>query len=357
MALSRDKQIIVALVLLGGLGFAVYAQQKKDAKVGVETISSAELPSVNGSDDLDKFEITNGEKGQIVLEKKDDKWWVTKPVSALANQTNLKQLIDNMKEIKATELVASNVTDDIKKGYDLDAAKAVHVVAYKAGDKKVDDSFGKSGSRGEMMMVEGKNNIYSASGYAAYMYNREVKAWRDTEIFKFDDGTVDNITVQNSHGVFSFTKASDKWVGTLQGKPIERFDEDKPKSLLGTFKNFNAEDFGDGKSAADTGLDKPDATLTISLKDNAGKFVLHVGKVSSGSSHFAQKDGSETTFVIGATASDWTTTDVSKFQKALDAGAPKTDAAAAPPAMPPGMGRPGMPPGMGRPGMPPGHPH
>src|ERR1700722_7104225 len=163
MAFSRDKQIIVALVVLGGLGFAVYAQQKKDANVGVETISSAELPSVGSSDDLDKFEITNGKKGQVVLEKKDDKWWVTKPVNALANQTNMKQLMDNLKEIKATELVATNVNDEIKKGYDLDPSKAVHVVAYKAGDKKLDDTFGKSGSRGEMMMVEGKSNVYSVS--------------------------------------------------------------------------------------------------------------------------------------------------------------------------------------------------
>jgi hypothetical protein len=344
MAFTRDKQIIVALVVLGGLGVAVYAQQKKDAKVGVETISSAELPTVNGTDDLDKFSITNGDKGEVVLEKKDDKWWVTKPVNALANQSNLKQLIDNLKEIKATELVASNANDDMKKSYDLDPSKAVHVVGFKAGDKKVDDYFGKSGSRGEMMMVEGKNNIYSASGFAVYMYNREVKGWRDTEIFKFDDANADSITVDNSHGAFSFTKANDKWAGTFKGKPIENFDPDKPKNLLTSFKNLNAEDFGEGKTAADTGLDKPEATVTISLKDNAGKYVLKVGKVSTGNSHYAQKDGSETTFVIGTMPSDWATTDVAKFQKSPDAGAAKT-AAATPPKMP------------GMPGMPPGHPH
>jgi hypothetical protein len=352
MALSRDKQILIAVVVLGGLGAAVYVQQKKDAKVGVESISAVELPTIGGSEDLDKFEITNGEKGQVVLEKKDDKWWVTKPVNALANSANVKQLIDNLKELKTTEVVANNATDDVKKSYELDAGKAVHIVGYKAGDKKVDDYFGKSGSRGEMMMVEGKNNVYSATGYAVYMYNREVKGWRDTEIFKFDDATANTATVDNAHGLFSFTKGTDKWVGTFKGKPIERYDEDKVKSLLTTFKALNAEDFADGKSASDTGLDKPEATVTITLKDNAGTFVLHVGKVSSGTSRYAEKDGSSTIFIIGSTPSDYATTDVGKFQKALDGGASKPDAA--PPAAM--AGRPGMPGMPGRPGMPPGHP-
>jgi hypothetical protein len=341
MALSRDKQLIIAVIVLGGLGAAVFYQQKRDAKVGVETISSAQLPGVSGSEDLDKFEITNGEKGQVVLEKKDDKWWVTKPVNALANQTNMKQMLDNLKELKATELVASDVGDDVKKSYDLDPSKAIHVVGYKAGDKKVDEYFGKTGGRGEMVMIEGKPNVYAASGYAVYMYNRDVKGWRDTEIFKFDDATANTVTVDNTHGLFSFTKAGDKWVGTLKGKPIENFDDDKVHALLANFKALNAEDFADGKPPSDTGLDKPDSTVTITLKDNAGKFVLHVGKVVTGTTRYAQKDGSDTIYVIGNMASDYSTTDVPKFQKSADGGAGKVDAAA--PVAP-------------RPGMPPGHP-
>jgi hypothetical protein len=266
MAFSRDKQIVVAVVVLGALGAAVYFQQKKDSRIGVAPVASSELPTVSGTDDLDKFEIQNGEKGQVVLEKKDDKWWVTKPVTAIANQSNLKQLIDNLKEVKVTEVVASNVGDDIKKSYELDPSKAVHVVGYKLGDKKVDDWFGKSGSRGEMMMVEGKSDVYSVSGFAVYMYNREVKAWRDNEIFKFDEATANTITIDNTHGLFSFTKADDKWKGTWKGQPIERYDEDKPKTMLMAFKALNAEDFGDGKGPFDTGLDKPEATSSTSAR-------------------------------------------------------------------------------------------
>jgi hypothetical protein len=341
MALSRDKQILVAVVVLAGLGAAVYFQQKKDAKIGVETISSAQLPAIAGSEDLDKFEITNGDKGQVVLEKKDDKWMVTKPLSALGNQTNIKQLIDNLKELKVTDLVAANVTDDLKKTYELDPSKALHLVGYKAGEKKVDDYFGKSGGRGEMMMIEGQPNIYSATGYAVYMYNRDLKGWRDTEILKFDDATANTIAIDNTHGLISFTKANDNWVGTFKGQPIDRFDPDKVKAVLMNYKSLNAEDFGEGKSPVETGLDKPEGTITITLKDNAGRFVVHVGKVATGTSHYAMKDGSDVVYVIGTMPSEFVTSDIGKFQKALDGGT-----TAAPEAGP-------MPP---RPHLPPGHP-
>ena len=39
-----------------------------------------------------------------------------------------------------------------------------------------------------MMMTGDNPAIYAAKGYSSYLYAREVKAWRDTEIFKFEDG-------------------------------------------------------------------------------------------------------------------------------------------------------------------------
>jgi len=348
MATSRDKQIGVALVVLAGLGAAVYFQQKKDAQVGTTAKAAADLPTIAGTEDLDKIVITNADKGVFELAKDGDKWWLNKPVHALANQSNVKQLIDNLKEIKATEVVATTATDDLKASYDLVPAKAVRVVGWKGAETKVDDTFGKSGSRGQMVMAEGKPGIYAAKGFSVYLYNREQKGWRDTEIFKFDDSSAANVTLQNKNGDFSFTKG-DLWAGTFKGKPLEKFDSSKVSTLLTAYKNLMADDFADGKSPSETGLDQPEATVSISLKDGAGKYVLKVGKTSTGSARYAQKDGDSTIVTIASGAADWATADLAKFQKAPDAGAASSATASAKP--PPGMpGRPGMP------GMPPGHP-
>jgi hypothetical protein len=342
---DRSTKLWVGVIVLAGLAGAVYFQAKRDAKVGIAQTSSADLPEIKVPEDIDKITITNADKGEIVLEKKGDNWMLSKPLEALANQANVKSLIDNMKDLKAKEVIIAAPNDELLKDYQFDAAHAVKVVAFKGGEKKLDASFGKSGARGQMAQIDGKKEIFSVGGYSSYLYARDLKAWRNTEVFKFDDTAVSNFTIENAKASMSFTKGEgDKWAATNKGQPIARLNEEKIKDVLRTFKMLNAEDFGDGKAADATGLDAPEGTVTINLKDNAGKYVLKVGKTSTGTSRFAQKEGSDTIFVIGGYSTDWAVAEPAKFQKLADGGVEK------PETPPPGMG--GMPPGMG--GMPPG---
>lgn len=350
--MNRSTQIWVGVVVLAVLAGAVYKVSKDDATKGTATTTSADLPDLKSPDDVDKISITNADKGEVVLEKKgtdkDAKWEVTKPVKAPANQANVKSLLDNLKELKAKEVISAAPSDDQKKEFQFDKDKAVHVVVYKGSDKKLDASFGKSGARGQMAMIEGKPSIYGVTGYSSYLYAREVKGWRDTEILKFDDANATSMTIEGKHGTLSFTKG-DKWGGSFKDKPIADFDEEKVKDAIRAFKALNAEDFGDGKSPADTGLAEPEGKVTINLKDNAGKYVLKVGKTSTGTSRYAQKEGDETIFVIPQFSADWALADQVKFQKPKDAGAGDAGKKDGPtpmniPGMPPGMQ---MPPGMG----------
>ena len=332
MAISRTNLIIAGVVVLGALSFGVYRQAKKDQQLG--SAESAALPEVKGTDDVDKIEITNGDKPTITLQKAGDKWMVL-PVNAPANQTSVKSMLDNIKELKTTEVVSSKPDDDVKKSYNLDAAHAVRVVGYKGADKKFSDLFGKSGGRGEMVMVGDNPAIYAASGYASYLYTRDVADWRDKDIFKFDDTNVSSLLIENKNGKFSFTKG-DKWAGTLNGHPIPEFDDSKVADAVRAFKALTAEGFADAtKTTADTGLDKPEGIVTIALKDNAGTYTLKVGSTSSGSSHFAVKEGDTTIVTVNPNVSSFALADAAKFQKASDAGAPKGDAGAKGPAKAP----------------------
>ena len=76
------------------------------------------------------------------------------------------------------------------------------------------------------------------------------------------------------------------------------------------------------KSAAEAGLAPPEATISVSLKDGAGTYTLLVGGVSTGTSHFAEKEGDPTIVTVGANASGWALADQAKFAKTADAGAP-----------------------------------
>ncbi len=329
--MSSSTKLYVGVVVLAGLGGAIYMAQKKDKEIGNASTTAADLPEIKAPDDIDKVEILNADKTDIVLEKQGDKWAMTKPVAAPANQANVDSIVKNLKELKAKEVIAPAPTDDSKKDYDFVKEKMVHVIASKGADTKTDLTFGASGARGQMAMVAGKPAIYAITGYSSYLYTRDVKGFRETDIFKFDDANANQLTIdKGANGVLSFTKDGDVWAGTFKGKPIDSFDPDKVKDAVRAFKNLTADDFGDGKTTAETGLDEPVSKVTIQLKDGAGNYAFRVGNTATGSNHYAKREDTPVIYVLPQYTSDWATAEVTKFQKSADAGAPKAGDAGAP---------------------------
>jgi hypothetical protein len=335
--MSREKLIIAGVVVLALLGGLVYKQAKTDADLGQpQAAMSTDTPTVAAPDDVDKISITNGDKGEVVLEKVPDPkgapvdggpafmWMVTKPVKAEANQQTANDIVANLKDLKVDSRINLKLDDDVRKDKQLDAVHATHVVAYKGADKKIDESFGKSGPAGQLMVATDKpDSVWAVKGFSAYLYTKEAKDFRKKELLHFDDANATQVTVANSHGTLSFTKGdSGKWAGTANGKPIARFEEEKVKDMLRAFKTLNAEDFGDGKSLAETGLDKPESTVTVHLKDDAPSSVLLVGGVSTGTNRWVKRADDDTIYQITSYASDWATSDSAKYQSAADAGAP-----------------------------------
>ncbi|MFO0760682.1 MAG: DUF4340 domain-containing protein [Byssovorax sp.] len=363
--MKTDQQIYIALAILAlGAGGLYLTQKNKaaDQSSHSATAASADLPSISvGKDDVEKItklELASPSKDdktklvKVTLEKKGDNWEVTAPVSAKANAANVRSLLDNLKDLKVKESIDKSASSYAQ--YDLSDDKAVHLVAYKGADKTADLYFGKSGSRGQMARVGGKDGVYTTSGYSSYLYAREVKNWRETSILKFEDANAIQVEVTNKNGAFSFSKNGEKWSGSFTKrdkdgkldkpeKDWKGFDEGKVKDLLRAYKTLTAEDFGEEKDMADSGLGQAEengGVIHIKLKDNAGDLTIKVGKTQKGTSHWAQKDGDPVLYVISSWTADWATAAPSKFEKSADDKKGKPPGGA-----PPGM--PGMPPGMG----------
>jgi hypothetical protein len=335
MAMSRDKLIIIGAVVLGLLGVLVYRQMKQDESLGAAPAIAVQFPSVNAPDDIDKISVTNGEKPEIVLERVPDpkgtatdagpatQWVLTKPLHAEAGQQAVKDLVANLKDIKVESQVNLRLDDEVRKEKQLDSAHALHLIAWKDGDKKVDEFFGKSGAAGQLVVVADKPDVvWAAKGYSSYLYAKEPKDFRDKEILHFDDASIGSVTLVNSHGTLAFTKVDGKWTGLLGKKPIERLDQEKVKDMLRAYKSLSADDFGDGKSLAETGLDKPDAQATFQAKgDEPQTYGIWLGKVSNGTDRWAKRAEDDAVFQITSYAADWLTADTAKYQAPLDGGA------------------------------------
>lgn len=342
--MKTEHKIYAGLGILAALGGGLWMtsqEKKKQVEKHSVTAASADMPKISvpkdDADKVTKVELTTVDKDdktkktKVTLEKKGDDWQVTSPVVAKANAANVKSLVDNLKDLKVKEVI--DRTAGSYDQYELTDEKAVHVVAYKGDAKAVDLYFGKSGSRGQMARVGGKDGVYTTGGYSSYLYTRDVKNWRETSILKFEDANAIQIEVTNKSGLFSFSKNGDTWSGSRTSRDKEgkldkpekdwkKFDEAKVKDLLRAYKGLNAEDFGDvAKDKAGSGVDDAateGGVVHIKLKDNAGDLTIKVGKVQKGTSRWAWKEGGDTLYAISSWSADWATAAQSKFEKSDD---------------------------------------
>jgi hypothetical protein len=355
MAMNTETKLYVALGVLGVLGGGLYLQNKKEAEhTASHTLSgqAAALPKLEIKDDdikaIDKIVLNKaGEDGgapvDIELTKSGEDWKLTRPVEAKANQANVKSLLENLKTLKVSEQIDATTASYAKYGVADD--KGLHAVFSKGTGVVLDARFGENGGRGQMTRIAGKDGVYAVKGYSSYLYARDAKGWRDLTLFKFEEGDVTAATIQNEHGKFSFTKDGETWKGKLEkpkgaAEAIKDFDDAKVKDFVRAYKALNADGFAEkGKTLSDVGLEKPVATIQLTLKDGAKRDV-NVGANAEGSSRWVKVSGSDDIWSISSWAADWAMAEEKKFQKekAKDKDKDKKpDATSMGGGMPPGM--------------------
>jgi hypothetical protein len=344
---QMDIKLYVAVGVLAGLGGLIYfAKKEKKAEEERYTLQGqeAQLPKITISEDdikgIDKIALVKaGEDGgagtDVELTKQGEDWKVVKPLEASANQPNVKSVLDNLKTLKVVEMIDSGKSSYSK--FKVGDNQGLHAT-FKKGDKVVLDAwFGENGGRGQMTRVAGKDGVFAVKGYSSYLYERDLKGWRDTTVFKFEDTTATAVNIDNEHGSFAFTKDGDKWKGKFKDKDIDRYDDTKVGDLLRAYKALNADGFAEKtKTASDLGLEKPSATLVITLNDGA-KREVKVGATAEGTSRWVQASGVSEFVSISSWAAEWALAEPKKFQKPeepKDGGAPASTDGGAKPAKP-----------------------
>lgn len=334
--MTPDTKLYVAVGALVVLGGAYYLQTQKRAEEAAEhsyAAKAADLPQIKVTDDdikkIDKVVIeTPAQEGDDDKEKKEaqkhvlvkdgEEWKLEEPVKALANKGNVESLLKNLKSLKVKELITKDPKEFEK--YELTDKQALHAVFYKGKDPAYEFWFGERGGIGQMTRIKGKEGGYALDGYSSYLYERDTKGWRDLTIFKFDEKKVKTVDLENENGSFAFVKEGDSWKGKYQKAKlappaaIKDFDPKKVDDLLRAYKALNANEFGDGKQLSDVGLEEPLGKLVITLDDGAKRELL-VGSNAEGTSRWVKKPDSEQIFSISSWAGDWTTAELSKFQK------------------------------------------
>lgn len=325
---------LVVLALAGGY-FATRQSKEKDAQAHSAS-ATKELPKLGvakeKADKITKLVVKSKDHEEVVIEKKGDAWRLTKPLDAAASASSIDSVVKNLEKLELTTVISANADDKTFEKYELDDKQGTHVQAFAGEEKLLDATFGKSGTRGQLARIAGVGSVFAAQGYSSYLYAKEVKNWRDTDVLKFEDANVVGVEIENKTGRFSFTKNADKWAGSFYARDAkkgsiaekaakwERFDEAKVKDLLTAYKNLKASDFA--KEGADTGLDnatEEGGLLRVRFKDGNGDFQVKVGKKQDGDNRYLVKEaGDGTVYVVSSWSAGWAVGDVEKFSKSDD---------------------------------------
>lgn len=368
---SKMTQIYVGLGLCAVLGGLYYMQTKKEKATtnsSATTASSTSVPQIKVvPEEVDRLVIKAKDKPEVVLEKKGTEWTMVQPVAgAKIVKATVDEVLNGLKAMTFKDSIAKG--QDKYAGYDLIDGKGIHVVASKGGGAVADVWFGSSAGRGQLARIANDEAVYVVGGAFAYTFDKGPKEFRDKKVWDLAKDNVTAVEVKDAKGALVFTKNAapapaapgadaaptdasapttgdagadagppPAWTGTFNGAPIAGLEIPKIDDLLNAFAmggTLNADDFGDGKSDAETGLAGPDATtITFRLKDG-GVATVTLGK-SDGAMRFARKQGDTTVFLLGAGPAAWAEVGLDKFAPpppAGDAGVGEAGAAAPAPA-------------------------
>jgi hypothetical protein len=332
--MKTEQKLAVSGALLVALCGGYYVmRQGKDKDAQAHTVTAAkDLPKIGVAKDkaakATKLVVKSKDKEEVVLEKKGEHWRLSKPLDAAAQDSNVTSILDSLEKLELTTQIAGDADDKTLEKYELDDKNATHVQVYAGEDKLVDMLFGKSGSRGQTARKAGEKTVYAAKGYQSFLFQKETKNWRDTDVVKFEDANVVAVEVENKNGKFSFTKNGEKWGGSFYERDAkkglaekaakwERFDEAKVKDLLIAYKQLKAVDFAKDKD--DTGIDKAaeeGGVIRVKMKDGNGDFTVKVGKKQENDNRFLVKEGGDgTVYVVSSWSANWAVADKEKFSK------------------------------------------
>ena len=226
-----------------------------------------------------KLEVKRQGQPDLVVEKRDGEWHLTSPIQGLADEDEVMRMVKAVAELKP---------DSSRKGVDLAAddfgLKEADLVAtiYYGGDKQAQVSLGKETPIGasRFAKIEGRDKLYIVPASVRTTLSGEPDRLRQKTVAKFEADDVQSVRLEHGGEVIAAARSGEgeglKWRLT---EPLKTGgDEWNIKQLINKIKDMRAEGFVDEQHTdAEMGLDKPQVTLALSMKDGKSLTVT-VGK-------------------------------------------------------------------------------
>ena len=254
-----------------------------------------------GEGKSDTLEVTKDGK-KTVIKREGAGFKVTEPVPYPADADAAKQAFEAVEKLE----FGSIVTDQKSKHDEYEVGAKSPRVVVKKGDKVLADfRVGKMANNQTLVRKEGNDQVWQAVGSIKWQLDKDSAGFRDKSITTFDQNDAERLEVVSSTGgkiVLAKAAKTDAgaggdWKVTETTAKVEPFDKSVPGDLVSALYSFKANDFADGVSPADSGLDAPALTVTVGLKGDKKQTVM-IGKKKGEEDFFVKKADSPQVFLV-----------------------------------------------------------
>ncbi|MEA3404040.1 MAG: DUF4340 domain-containing protein [Armatimonadota bacterium] len=223
--------------------------------------------------DVTSLRVERKDEKPIVIERRDDRWFITSPIQALADTDDAKRMIKAVAELKEQSSRTGLNLDDEQ--YGLKDPPLVAVLTY-GGGKTARVEVGEETAVGSSRYARIGGDLAGDSD-TLYIVGATVRTtlWKDaTEIREKQVVLLEPEDVQRvelAHGEEQIVlaraepEADVKW---WMRKPLQvAADEFNVKQLVRSLGDMRAEDFLEAEAEVDPGFDKPQARMGLRLQE------------------------------------------------------------------------------------------
>jgi len=266
-------------------------------------VSRTRTPVQRGSEYFVKFDSATVHKIEVkydtmdvVLEKRGDQWWVTKPMEYPANPTFGADMAGKVADLKIENLITEQPA---KQGmFDVTDSAGTAVTVYDDAKPPITLVMGKidEGYRHTYMRLADSNKIYLIKGVYKSYFTRNVKDWRDKTIAKYNADDFRGFVLEYPDKKMELTLQDSVWIARIGS---EQFVAKKNivDRLVNMAHNVQCFDFVDVLDASKFDFSKP--AFILRATTTAGDFTLKLlPENKEANKYLVEKDGVPTHFVI-----------------------------------------------------------
>lgn len=291
---NKTTYILGGLFVLLILLFFVTSYHPKEKTKGAEYLFKGKKPAI------EKIEVIRANGELVTLEKHNEIWDITKPVSYKASAPLVAEVLRGFQAILVDGVVTSDVNE--QKRFGVEDSTATNLILYSGGTPIIDVFIGRH--RPDLthtyVRAKGSNDIVLWRGAYSWIVSRDLDDWRDRTVYNFNAVDVTKVTAVSGKSIRTLSLTDSTWTYTENGRSLS-IDQEMAMQVAAMIGALSCDSFAKGKDFPRAASTKPDTRISFAVRNgDTHSFDLWTPGPGDGGRYLARKKDGDILFAFNA---------------------------------------------------------